>query len=67
MTTIIIDEKTEAGKILMATVKVIKKTNPNVQVFSDELMEDFLLGKIMEETETGDYISEEEIMKILRK
>jgi hypothetical protein len=67
MATIIIDEKTEAGKILMATAKALKKTNSTVQVFSDETSEDFLLGKIMEEEETGDYVSEEEITKILRK
>ena len=67
MTTIIINEKTKAGKILMATAKMMKKQSSSIHVFSDELMEDFLLGKIMEETETGDYVSEEEIMKILQK
>lgn len=51
----------------MATAKMMKKQSSSIHVFSDELMEDFLLGKIMEETETGDYVSEEEIMKILQK
>jgi hypothetical protein len=68
MATIIINEKTNGGKILMAIARAIKKTNANnIQVLSDERMEDFLLGKIMEETATGEYVSENEIMQILQR
>ncbi|GAB6012525.1 hypothetical protein [Viscerimonas tarda] len=67
MATIILDEKTETGKILMATANVIKKTNKSIHVFSNDIMDDFLLGKIMEETATGNYVSEDEVMSLLHR
>lgn len=65
MTTIVIDEKSETGKGLMVIIKAIQKTSKSVKIVSDEDIEDALLGKIMQEVETGEYVSREEIMKEL--
>ncbi len=67
MATIVIDEKTQAGKEMMNIIKSLQNISESIKILSDEDMEDFLLGKIMQEIETNEYVSEEEIMQVLNR
>jgi len=58
-------EHNSAAKLL---VKFFKQTGIEAKVVNDEAIEDFLLGKLMEEAEKeGGEISEKEVAKYFKK
>jgi len=66
MTTIIIDENTEAGRSLMGAIRNMKESvRSAVKVFTDEDLEDFLLGKLMEEDEKKGLANTNEVLSKL--
>jgi hypothetical protein len=64
MGAIIIKGDTENNKIL---AKLAEKLGNKVISIKDEEFEDFALGKMMDESKTGETASREEIMRKLRK
>lgn len=69
MTTIQVNERTKAGKLVLQTARMLAKGNKGILITSDDEEDRVLLAK-MEKNRTGKFLSDEEqddFIETLRK
>lgn len=66
MVTITLNERTKAGKALLATARLLAEHSKGI-VFEDDATEDRAMGELMKSQKTGETVSRASVMKELRK